>query len=87
MAMRAMAAVGQGPFAPYHWLLYGESLWFDTARAEEELGWSARSSNAEMVIDSYRWFLEHRHDASDGQRSHHQSPVRMGALRLLRHLP
>jgi nucleoside-diphosphate-sugar epimerase len=87
LAMQALAAVGQGPFAPYHWLLYGESLWFDTSRAASELGWTARYSNVEMVIDSYRWFLEHRDDVDDGTRSHHQSPVRMGALRLLRRLP
>jgi nucleoside-diphosphate-sugar epimerase len=87
LAMRALAAVGQGPFAPYHWLLYGESLWFDTTRAQQELGWEAQHSNASMVIESYRWFLEHRGDLSGEGRSHHQSPVRLGALRLLRRLP
>ena len=87
LAMRASAAVGQGPFAPYHWLLYGESLWFDTARAQDELGWQPQHSNASMVIESYRWFLDHRDDLSAEGRSHHQSPVRMGALRVLRRLP
>jgi nucleoside-diphosphate-sugar epimerase len=86
LAMRAMAAVGQGPFAPYHWLLYGESLWFDTGRAQRELGWSPRHSNASMVIESYRWFLDHRDDLAGEGRSHHQSPVRLGALRALRWL-
>jgi nucleoside-diphosphate-sugar epimerase len=87
LAMRAMAAVGQGPFAPYHWLLYGESLWFDTTRAQAELGWVPQHSNASMVIESYRWFLDHRDDLVGDGRSHHQSPVRLGALRALRHLP
>jgi len=86
VAMRAMAAVGQGPFAPYHWLLYGESLWFDTTRARDELGWNPRHSNASMVIESYDWFLEHRHELGGAGRSHHQSPVRLGALRALRWL-
>lgn len=86
VAMRALTAVGQGPFAPYHWLLYGESLWFDTSRARTELGWSPRHSNADMVIESYRWFLDHRHDDTEG-RSHHQSPVKLGALRVLRRWP
>lgn len=86
LAMRALTAVGQGPFAPYHWLLYGESLWFDTSRAQAELGWSPRHGNADMVIESYRWFLEHRHDDTEG-RSHHQSPVKLGALRVLRRWP
>ena len=35
----ALATVGLAPFAPYHWLLYGESLWFDTTEAQTELGW------------------------------------------------
>ncbi len=87
LAMRALSAVGQGPFAPYHWLLYGESLWFDTTRAQTELGWAAKHSNESMVIESYRWFLEHRHDMGTEGRSHHQSPVRLGVLRALRHLP
>lgn len=87
LAMRGLAAVGQGPFAPYHWLLYGESLWFDSTRATQELGWVPEHSNEAMVIDSYRWFLEHRGELGGAGRSHHQSPVRMGALRLLRRLP
>lgn len=87
IAMRVLSAVGQGPFAPYHWLLYGESLWFDTSRAQEELGWTPEHSNASMVIESYRWFLEHRDDQGGEGRSHHQSPVRLGALRVLRRLP
>lgn len=86
-AMRALTATGLGPFAPYHWLLYGESLWFDTSRAERELGWRAEHSNASTVIDSYRWFVEHREELGDREGSHHQSPVRMGALRVLRRLP
>lgn len=86
LAMRAMAAVGQGPFAPYHWLLYGESLWFDTTKAQRELGWQPRHSNSSMVIESYRWYLAHRHELGADGRSHHQSPVRMGALRALRWL-
>ncbi len=87
LAMRALSAIGQGPFAPYHWLLYGESLWFDTSRARDELGWAPQHSNASMVIESYRWFLDHRDEEAGEGRSHHQSPVRLGALRVLRRLP
>jgi nucleoside-diphosphate-sugar epimerase len=86
-AMRALSTIGLTPFAPYHWLLYGESLWFDTTRARTELGWQPVHSNTSMIIDSYEWFLAHR-GAPDGHGgSHHQTPARLGALKVLKHLP
>jgi len=87
LAMAAASRAGLAPFAPYHWLLYSESLWFDTTKARTELGWQPQHSNAGMVIESYEWFLAHRHDADTGARSHHQSPVRLGLLKLLKRLP
>ena len=84
--MSLLSTAGLAPFAPYHWLLYSESLWFDTTKAREELGWHPQHSNASMVIESYDWFLAHRDRAADGARSHHQSPVRLGIFKLLRKL-
>jgi nucleoside-diphosphate-sugar epimerase len=86
-AMHALASLDLVPFAPYHWLLYSESLYFDVTQACTELGWQPRHSNASMLIESYEWFLTHRRDADDAGRSHHQSPVRPGVLRLLKALP
>jgi nucleoside-diphosphate-sugar epimerase len=86
LAMRSLAALGLVPFAPYHWLLYSESLYFDSTLARTELGWEPQHSNASMVIESYEWFLAHRRDSDDGARSHHQSPVRPGLLRALKAL-
>ena len=83
----SLATLGVAPFAPYHWLLYGESLWFDMTRARTELDWEPAHSNASMLIESYEWFLAHRHELESANRSHHQSPVRPGLLRLLKRLP
>jgi nucleoside-diphosphate-sugar epimerase len=87
LAMRALAQLGLAPFAPYHWLLYGESLYFDVTKARTELGWEPRHSNASALIESYEWFLAHRHGLGEQAGSHHQSPVRPGLLRLLKRLP
>jgi nucleoside-diphosphate-sugar epimerase len=86
LAMRVLATVGLAPFAPYHWLLYGESLFFDVTKARTELGWEPRHSNASMLTESYDWYVDHR-GALDGRGSHHQSPVRLGLLKVLRRLP
>jgi len=63
--MHALATLGLAPFAPYHWLLYSESLFFDVTKARRELGWEPQHSNASMVIESYEWFLAHRQVAAD----------------------
>src|SRR5436190_671083 len=87
IAMRSLASLNLVPFAPYHWLLYSESLYFDVTKARTELNWEPRHSNASMVIESYEWFLAHRDDSDGESRSHHQSPVRPGLLRALKALP
>ena len=87
VGMKGLSLVGLAPFASYHWLLYAESLWFDTTRAQEELGWRSSRSNAEMLIESYEWFLSHREQVDAGGGSHHQSPVPLGVLKLLKRWP
>jgi nucleoside-diphosphate-sugar epimerase len=86
-AMRALARLGLAPFAPYHWLLYSESLWFDLSHAEEDLGWRAHHSNTAMLNESYDWFLAHRDELATSSGSRHQSPARLGLLRLVKRLP
>ncbi len=86
-AMHAAAQLGIAPFAPYHWLLYSESLYFDVGKAQRELGFTPQFSNAEMIVESYEWFLAHRRDLDTTPGSHHQSPVRPGVVRLLKLLP
>ena len=50
------------PFAPYHWLMYAQSMWFDIDHVRDALGWQPRCSNDEMFAQSYDWFLAHRDD-------------------------
>src|SRR4029079_19055362 len=83
LAMRGLTQLGLAPFAPYHWLLFGESLWFDTTKAHVELGWTSTRSNAAMLIESYEWFLGNRGAPDGAAGSHHQLPVRLGLLRVL----
>jgi nucleoside-diphosphate-sugar epimerase len=79
-AMRGASAVHAAPFAPYHWLMFGRSMWFDTEHVTEALGWRARWSNDEMFAQSYDWFLANRAGTSAAGRSQHRSATRQGAL-------
>jgi nucleoside-diphosphate-sugar epimerase len=81
-AMRISALLGVSPFAPYHWLMYGRSMWFDLDHVRAALGWSPKWSNDEMLADSYDWFCAHRERLGAGS-STHRRPARAGALSLL----
>ncbi|MGB8859318.1 MAG: NAD-dependent epimerase/dehydratase family protein [Ilumatobacteraceae bacterium] len=83
-AMRAAAGLHIAPFAPYHWLMYSKSLWFDIDHVHDALGWQPKWSNEEMLADSYDWFLANRAGTADEGKSHHRTIAKQGALKLLK---
>ena len=88
-AMQASARLGLTPFAPYHWLMYARSMWFDIDHVRAQLGWQPKWSTDEMFAQSYDWFLAHRAEATghsaDGV-SPHRRTAKAGALGVLKHL-
>ena len=86
LGMKAAAGLHLAPFAPYHWLMYSKSLWFDIDHVRDALGWVPQYSNAEMMADSYDWFLANRATATgDGAgRSHHRISSKQGVLKVVK---
>ncbi|MBI4884570.1 MAG: NAD-dependent epimerase/dehydratase family protein [Actinobacteria bacterium] len=84
LMMRLAAGAKLAPFAPYHWLMYSKSLWFDIHHVQDSLAWQPKYSNAEMLADSYDWFLANRASTSHAGKSHHRTIARQGALKLLK---
>ncbi len=46
------------PLGPYHSLVYGRSLYFNTRKIEKELGWESKYSNEDAIIDSYKNYVQ-----------------------------
>ena len=87
LAMQGAARAKLAPFAPYHWIMYSKSMWFDTAHVTDALGWTPRWSNEEMFAQSYDWFIANRRtldSADSSSTSHHRRPAKQGALALLK---
>ena len=85
-AMRLSARAGLTPFAPYHWLMYSKSLWFDIDHARQSLGWQPQWSTDEMFTHSYDWFVANRASTDDERASHHRRTARSAALSALKAL-
>lgn len=45
------------PLAPFHYLTYNKPFYFDISKAMNELNWKPKYSNAQMLIESYDWFV------------------------------
>jgi len=84
VGMKAAAGLHLAPFAPYHWLMYSKSLWFDIQHVKDALGWQPKYSNAEALADSYDWFLTNRASTADAGKSHHRTIAKQGALKVLK---
>ena len=82
--MHAAAATHLAPFAPYHWMMYSKSLWFDINHVRDSLGWQPKWSNEEMLADSYDWFVSNRAGTNESGRSQHRTIAKQGALRVLK---
>jgi len=86
-AMEISSRIGVSPLGPYHSMMYGRSMYFNISKAQRELGWQPAYSNDEMFVESYEWYLKNRGSTlkkAGGSASHHRSPVKAGALQVLR---
>jgi nucleoside-diphosphate-sugar epimerase len=84
VAMALSSRLGLTPFAPYHWLMYSKSMWFDLDHLQDQLGWTPHWSTDDMFAQSYDWFVANRGAAVDERASHHRRSARQGALQLVK---
>jgi nucleoside-diphosphate-sugar epimerase len=86
-AMRVTARLGLTPFAPYHWLMYSQPMWFDIEHARDELAWRPRYSNDEMFAESYDWYVANRGTATARSTgSPHRRPATSSLLTVVKGL-
>lgn len=88
VAMAATSKLGLSPLGDYHTLMYGREMFFDISETERALAWRPRYSSAEMIAESYDWYVAHRDEVmARTDASAHRSAVKLGVLKLLERLP
>ncbi len=74
------------PFGSWHYRTFHRSFYFNTTKAEKELGWQALHSNASMLIEAYDWFVKNP-QLHSAEGSTHQRPLKRGILSLFMGAP
>lgn len=70
----------------YKWV-YGTAdtdSYVSTEKITQTLGWSARYSNADALIRSYQWYLDHKHELGAGTGITHRVAWNQGALKVVK---
>jgi len=82
-ALRAIELANIVPVSEWHYMsARGEDSTVDISRAERELGWRPKRSNAQSLADAYDWYVE-RWNATGTARSTHPVPLAHRALKRL----
>lgn len=71
------------PFAPWHYLTYHKPFYFDSSYVYEKLDYEPKGSNIEILIESYKSFLETPQNSSNKVSSPHRSKLKSSTIELI----
>jgi nucleoside-diphosphate-sugar epimerase len=84
--LRTLELARLSPLVEWHYKTAHKDSFVDVSRAERVLGWKPRLSNADALIQTYDWYLAHRHELTDGAGVTHRVPWNQRALAVLKRL-
>lgn len=82
--LKTLDKLNLSPLADWHYLTYHKDFYFDISKAKNVLGWQPKYSNAEMLIQAYRWYLSNLEKVRNQVGTTHKMSLRQGILRLIR---
>ena len=85
LALRALELLRLSPLAEWHYKTAHRDSFVDVSKAQRLLGWEPRLSNAETLIETYDWYLEHRGDRRAAGVTH-RVPWNQRALSIVKRL-
>jgi nucleoside-diphosphate-sugar epimerase len=85
VGLRALELAHLSPLAEWHYKTAHKDSFVDIGKAERQLGWEPRLSNAQTLIDTYDWYMAHRGEWG-GAGLTHRVPWNQQALGVLKRL-
>ena len=84
IALRALELARVSPLVEWHYKTAHRDSFVDISKAERILGWTPRLSNAQALIETYDWYIDHRDEVAGGAGMTHRVPWNQQALGLLK---
>jgi nucleoside-diphosphate-sugar epimerase len=85
LALRALELARLSPLAEWHYKTAHKDSFVDVSKAQRLLGWQARSSNSQTLMETYDWYLDNRERVGKAGVTH-RVPWNQHALGLLKRL-
>jgi nucleoside-diphosphate-sugar epimerase len=85
LALRALELARLSPLAEWHYKTAHRDSYVDVSKAQQLLGWQARSSNVEALTRTYDWYLANRERMAAAGMTH-RVPWNQRALGVLKRL-
>ncbi|HVF84955.1 MAG TPA: NAD(P)-dependent oxidoreductase [Abditibacteriaceae bacterium] len=82
--LRVLELAKLSPLVEWHYKTANMDSFVDCSHAEEVLGWRAQKSNAQTLIETYDWYLQHYQEYLDKVGLTHRVAWDQGALNWLR---
>ena len=84
--LKFMDKLNLSPFAPWHYLTYHKPFYFDSKYIYDELNFSPRGSNIEILIESYKSYLSNLDKSLGGETSPHKTKLKSTFIDIIANL-
>jgi len=77
------------PLGIYQYTMIGRSLYMDTKKIKNKLGWKPKKTNLDTFIENYKWYIRNKANLTEigsGNLSANRSLPKMGVLKLIKML-
>ncbi|MFA5935810.1 MAG: decaprenyl-phosphate phosphoribosyltransferase [Patescibacteria group bacterium] len=81
MTLPILGFLRLSPLVGYQYHIADRSVSFSVDKLQRVLGFMPQKSNAEMLHETYQWYVKHKDEAKSG--SAHKTSLKKGALKLL----
>lgn len=85
-ALKVFNVLGLSPLYPWVYATADKDSFVSTEKIEKALGWNPAYSNAEALIRSYQWYLEHYREVEGASGVTHRVAWDQGILRVFRRI-